>query len=403
MTLLYLLVIAGVFLLSRERPWRKRPDQAHCRALLERYRETERPLPPSDPTARYRLPVLFALDPKLEAPGESELAWLLRHAEASAARLLSLDVRFVRHRTVLTEDLFETRIFGRGVHDLSWCRASALSIDIERPDIEDHAYWAVRFSLEEHPRRRIAEYFGSQVDPEQVSTRMLEQLRRLHSMRDTNGSSLHDGRRKRHLQFSAWHSICAQEKRASVVITNSLIAGIEARMPIYTMARGGVSTGFVCRNDAAPHEGVVVLTLFPILSNNNVFVHLRGRVDRKRALEAASIVLLHELGHLLLHKTEDYRFPGSVHQAPRDLNYVGWAEKVLQSRSQHSHQIPAFRFIESHKDVSDSAEQRGRRPSSPESLRPTTTTRTQASRPPARQSLCAVSDQGNSPTRNQRW
>jgi hypothetical protein len=89
-----------------------------------------------------------------------------------------------------------------------------------------------------------------------------------------------------------------------VVVTNQLIASAEYDwMEPVTVARAGVTNGLTTQSRGSAFDVVSVLTLFPFIANDAHTLALRGgrRGGGAEAVRWAAALLVHELGHQLLH------------------------------------------------------------------------------------------------------
>jgi hypothetical protein len=115
---------------------------------------------------------------------------------------------------------------------------------------------------------------------------------------------------------------------ADFVLTNSMIGGADADMPIYVIARGGLTTAFTTNNARSSYQAAVFAGLFPFLSEAPVFLRERGRIPDTELLDVIATFCLHELGHFFLRYAEHYDHPHCVHVAPTGLNHYTWHQAI---------------------------------------------------------------------------
>lgn len=115
---------------------------------------------------------------------------------------------------------------------------------------------------------------------------------------------------------------------ADFMLTNSMLLGADAEMPIYVIARGGLSTAITTNNPRSPYQAAVLAGLFPFLSDAPVFVRERGVIPKDELLDVIATLCLHELGHFFLRYAEHYDHPHCVHVAPPGLNYYTWHQAI---------------------------------------------------------------------------
>jgi hypothetical protein len=129
-------------------------------------------------------------------------------------------------------------------------------------------------------------------------------------------------------QFLAWLDAAGQLSWPyEVVLTNQLIASVEyGPTSLHSALRGGVTNGITTQSEASAHGLVSVLSLFPFTSNEPAIVALRGgaRAEGLEPAQWAAALLVHELGHQLLHLSHPYGRPACVMNAPPLLDFRAW-------------------------------------------------------------------------------
>lgn len=202
---------------------------------------------------------------------------------------------------------------------------------------------AIKGIFKNHDLAKIREYLGADTSLDALTAHFMMTLGKIYAEKDLRGKPLLSrGNRDDEAQFSYghWSSILQGEKSCDFILTNGGIIGADNGMPIYVIARGGVTSAFVENNAHRPYQGVGVFGLYPILADTPFFNEKRGKLTDDEKIEAASWLWVHELGHLLLKKNENYTFADSVHRAPPDLRYFEWAKRVRASRNHHTKEIP---------------------------------------------------------------
>ena len=143
-----------------------------------------------------------------------------------------------------------------------------------------------------------------------------------------DGTPFFDAAQPRLSSFAYWAVLMEQIREVDFVFTNSMIAGADTGMPIYVIARGGLTTGLTDNNDHSPYQAATMVGLFPFLSDAPVFLRERGRIPDDERLDVIATFCLHELGHFFLRYAEHYDHPRCVHVAPTGLNYYAWHQAV---------------------------------------------------------------------------
>jgi|GEM_PF-3559586 len=197
-------------------------------------------------------------------------------------------------------------------------------------------------TLKQHDAAKIREYLGENSSLDALTAKFIITLGKIYSEKDLRGRPLLFGKNRNsepQYSFGHWSTILQGEKTVDFILTNGGIIGADNGMPIYVIARGGVTSAFVENNAHRPYQGVGVLGLYPFLAETKFFTEKRGVLTPEEKFEAIAWVWLHELGHLLFKKSENYSFADSVHRAPPDLRYYEWAKRVRSSRNHHTNEI----------------------------------------------------------------
>lgn len=154
------------------------------------------------------------------------------------------------------------------------------------------------------------------------------QLREIQATPVSGGGPLVEKANARQHAYPAWDFLLHEIEEADIVLTNTAIVGADITMPIYVIARGGVTTAITNNNPRSPLQAAMAVTLFPFLSNAPVFLRERGAIPEAELLDVIATLGMHELGHLLLRYAEYYDHPHCVHVAPQGLNYYTWHQAV---------------------------------------------------------------------------
>lgn len=115
-----------------------------------------------------------------------------------------------------------------------------------------------------------------------------------------------------------------------LIVTNQLVASTEFDwVELASMLRGGVTNGITTQSPASARGLVSVLTLFPFVSDDPVMLRLRGGRPGggPAAVEWAAALLVHELGHQLLHLGHPAH-PACVMTPPMTLRFHEWVAQL---------------------------------------------------------------------------
>lgn len=144
---------------------------------------------------------------------------------------------------------------------------------------------------------------------------------------------LHDPRYADTQSFNLWNLFLTYLKDADFVLTNSVIAGPDADMPLYVAVRGGITNGFVTNTLENGYHAVGVVGALPFLSDAPFFLEERGKIPQRAKLDTLATFWMHELGHFFLRMKEHYGEGGCVHVAPEGLRVYEWHRAIRKSQN----------------------------------------------------------------------
>ncbi len=201
-------------------------------------------------------------------------------------------------------------------------------------------------ALKKHGKPKLEEYLGRDTDAESATRVFLTKLGTMYSETTASGKPLISAQNQNEeawLSYGHWSTLLQGEKDFDFILTNVGIIGADNGMPLYVIARGGVTSAFVENSAHRPYQGVGVLGLYPFLAETAYFNAQRGQLTQSEKEEAIAWLWLHELGHLLLKKEENYDFADSVHRAPHNLRYYDWVKKIRNTKNHRSGEIAAMK------------------------------------------------------------
>lgn len=287
------------------------------------------------------LAVRYVENPDLQTLDAATRAKLYRMVEKYAAEAYKIQLQISEQGAVKIADFFKSV--------QAWFNESPIGFPAQTyliswfaMDREQRIAETIAATLKQHDAAKVKEYLGSESGLDTLTSRFIVTLGKIYSEKDLHGRPLLFGKNREtepRFSFGHWSTILQGEKTVDFILTNGGIIGADNGMPIYVIARGGVTSAFVENNAHRPYQGVGVLGLYPFLAETRFFLEKRGALTPEEKLEAIAWVWLHELGHLLFKKSENYTFADSVHRAPPDLRYYEWAKRVRASRNHHTNEI----------------------------------------------------------------
>lgn len=311
----------------------------------ERYDAYVAALPELKPVSPYlplTLSVLYVEADNLPTVTHDERAKLYRDLEAKTAALYGYIIK-VRELKVQKLPDFFVSVKSRFREFPAAYPSHAFPISYFDSARDKRIAAALEPLWKKHDAGMIREYLGNVASASAAARDFVAKLSRIYGEKDLQGKELlGSGNKSDEVYFSYghWSSILQKEKDADFILTNTGIIGADTGMPLYVTARGGVTSGFIENNAFSPYQGAGVIGLYPFLSDTPYFVEKRGKLSREEKLESILWLWLHELGHLLLKKDENYTFPDSVHRAPPDLKYYEWVKRIRLSFNHATAYIP---------------------------------------------------------------
>ena len=150
-------------------------------------------------------------------------------------------------------------------------------------------------------------------------------------LRSRAGALLGTPEQKRMYSFMHWVAFSRWTREADFILTNATMVEAEGTMPLYVLARGGVTTGVTDNNPEAAYGAASVVTLLPFLAGERFTKPAAPETPSPERLDAAATMFMHELGHFLLRYGEIYGEPGCVHSASTSLNYFKWHRTIRRA------------------------------------------------------------------------
>ena len=156
----------------------------------------------------------------------------------------------------------------------------------------------------------------------------LARLRQFRDQRMPDGAPLLDD--TPYNEYMYWGSLDLIRLPYEVVITNQLIASAEYEdVEVHSAIRGGISNGITAQNGAARHWATSVVSAYPFIGSDETTRELRGKESYPPEVAAryAGYLLVHELGHQLLHLGHPYGRRACVMNPVELLHFRLWVTR----------------------------------------------------------------------------
>lgn len=136
-------------------------------------------------------------------------------------------------------------------------------------------------------------------------------------------------------EFSYWAALDQAYLPYEVIITNQPMISIEKHSAaLHSALRGGVSNGVTSASGSARLGSYSVLSTYPMLSNDAWLLPLRGNQQTytdEQAVDYAALILVHEIGHQLLHLGHPFGRKNCVMSPTPALDFAAWASMLSDS------------------------------------------------------------------------
>jgi hypothetical protein len=132
-------------------------------------------------------------------------------------------------------------------------------------------------------------------------------------------------------EYMFWSNMDELRLPFEVLLTNQPIVSMErSASSMHSALRGGVSNGVTAVSGAARFGTYSVLSLYPMFSADAWLAPLRAgqTYEADAAVNYAALVLVHELGHQLLHLGHPYGHQACVMSPTPALDFAAWARAI---------------------------------------------------------------------------
>ena len=306
------------------------------------------PLEPISHESTHTLRVLYLDDHRLPSPSPREREKLYRKIEILLKTWYSFDVEV---REVAVGNLLERFEASSDIFQTESARSylDRAAIDLGGFGVKDLILQTIRKDLKHRDEKLIRRYVNlpkgaSKRDAESAVYSIFEdRLTRLRKTKvgEDGAETLHNRRWAITQSFPHWEVFLENLKEADFVLTNSIIAGPDAGMPLYVAVRGGITNGFITNSLHNPFQAVGVVGMYPFLADSDFFNKERGRLRGK--MDVLATFWMHELGHFFLRMKEHYGEAGCVHVAPEGLRVYEW-HKAIRKSSNKCRYLPEERL-----------------------------------------------------------
>ena len=293
------------------------------------------PLPDLSQGAELR--VAYVHNPRLTGLMDDELTLILDTAREVAREHFGITVRFHRPDKLGIDDLFQRfarghfKTLGSHVYDFKHGRGDIArlrksyvqTLGRHKDDLQAQIDYVTPYLLNPVASRDYQGLADALVDTH------LARLSRLREERLADGSPLLNDAPFN--EYVYWASLDLIRLQYEVVITNQLIASAEyLDAEVHAAIRGGISNGVTNHNGGARYLATAVVSTYPFVGEDPTTRLLRNNEQyaRRDALRYAAYMLVHELGHQLLHLGHPFGNRACVMTPPELLHFRAWVNQL---------------------------------------------------------------------------
>ena len=271
----------------------------------------QRSLPlPVLPEGVIELRVAYVRNPRLPEMTDAQLQLLLELARQGVREHFSHDIQFTTPARLNIQEVFrrftaeDTKQRNTVIYDFKTGRGSnarlrkayVQGIGRHKDDLEDQINYVRPYLL-----APLAGYNIEALSDALMQTH-LARLRQFAMQRMSDGGLLID--EQPYNEYAYWSRLDSVLLPYEVVITNQFIVSAEyIGIEVHSAIRGGISNGMLSRNGSARFGSTSLVSTYPFIGEDAATKELRGNESYSSddAAKYAAYMLVHELGHQLLH------------------------------------------------------------------------------------------------------
>jgi len=291
---------------------------------------------PALPDGVIELRVAYVKNPRLPEMTDAQLQLLLEIARQGVREHFGREIKFAAPARLSVQDMFQRftaeqlKFLNSGVYDFKTGRgdegrlrkAYVQGIGRHKDNLDDQIEYVRPYLLAPLTGR------GYEALSDALMQTHLARLRQFQAQRLPDGGLLIDD--QPYNEYVFWGSQDYIRLPYEIVITNQLIASAEYFDPeVHSAIRGGVSNGITTPNGGARFGSTSVVSTYPFIGDDTATKELRGNVSYsgEDAANYAAYMLVHELGHQLLHLGHPYVRKACVMNPVELLHFRAWVSQ----------------------------------------------------------------------------
>ena len=291
---------------------------------------------PTLPDGVIELRVAYVRNPRLPEMSDDQLQLLLETARRGVREHFGRDIKFTTPARLSVQELFQrftaedAKLLNGGIYDFKTGRgndarlrkAYVQGIGRDKDNLDDQINYVRPYLLAPLAGR------STEALSDALMKTHLARLRQFAAQRVPDGGLLIDD--QPYNEYAYWGSLDFIRLPYEVVITNQLIASVEYYdAEVHSAIRGGISNGITAQNEAARFLSSSVVSTYPFIGNDAATKELRGNESYSGddAAKYAGYLLVHELGHQLLHLGHPFGRKACVMNPTELLHFRAWVNQ----------------------------------------------------------------------------
>ncbi len=291
---------------------------------------------PALPEGVIELRVAYVRNPRLPEMTDARLQLLLETARLGVREHFGRDIKFTTPARLSVQDLFQrftpedAKLLNSGIYDFKAGRgddarlrkAYVQGIGRHKDNLDDQINYVRPYLL--------APLAGHNIEAlsDALMQTHLARLRQFATQRMPDGGLLID--EQPYNEYAYWVSVDFIRLPYEVVITNQLFASAEYYDPeVHSAIRGGITNGIATQNGGARFGSSSMVSTYPFIGEDATTKKLRGNESYSSddAAKYAAYLLVHELGHQLLHLGHPFGRKACVMNPVELLYFRAWVSQ----------------------------------------------------------------------------
>ena len=291
---------------------------------------------PTLPDGVIELRVAYVRNPRLPEMSDGQLKLLLETARLGVREHFGRDIKFTALAHLSVQELFQrftaedAKLLNGGIYDFKNGRgdnarlrkAYVQGIGRYKDNLDDQINYVRPYLLAPLTGR------STEALSDALMKTHLARLRQFAAQRVPDGGLLID--EQPYNEYAYWDSLNSVRLPYEVVITNQFVVSAEYfGVEVHSAIRGGISNGITSTNGGARFGSTSLVSTYPFIGEDAATKELRGNESYTGddAAKYAAYLLVHELGHQLLHLGHPFGRKACVMNPAELLHFRAWVSQ----------------------------------------------------------------------------